>query len=83
MDLGCESELDGTEMAETNNNNAEENGGRWFNFNIRGHILGKEKILFSSDFCGVISKQYKYFILSGTILSDSLSFLALWRNQEQ
>lgn len=35
------------------------------------------------DFHGVISKQYKYFVLSGTILSDSLSFLALWRNQEQ
>lgn len=26
LDLGCESELDGTEMAETNNNNGEENG---------------------------------------------------------
>jgi len=44
LDLGCESELDGTEMAETTNNNGEENGGRCFNFNIRGHILGKEKV---------------------------------------
>ncbi|GAB0182511.1 putative Polycomb group protein ASXL3 [Grus japonensis] len=26
LDLGCESELDGTEMAETNNSNGEENG---------------------------------------------------------
>ncbi|NWY00648.1 ASX protein, partial [Nothoprocta ornata] len=26
LDLGCESELDGTEMAETNNNNGDENG---------------------------------------------------------
>lgn len=59
MDLGCESELDGTEMAETNNNNGEENGGRCFNFNIRGHTLGKEKVLFNEDFHGVISKQFK------------------------
>lgn len=43
LDLGCESELDGTEMAETNNNNGEENGGRCFNFNIGGHVSGKEK----------------------------------------
>lgn len=28
LDLSCESELDGTEMAETNNSNGEENGGR-------------------------------------------------------
>lgn len=45
MDLGCESELDGTEMAETNNNNGEENGGRCFNFSVRGCIWGKDYCL--------------------------------------
>lgn len=28
LDLSCESELDSTEMAETNNSNGEENGGK-------------------------------------------------------
>lgn len=39
LDLSCESELDSTEMAETNNSNGEENGGKTLFLNIISKTL--------------------------------------------
>lgn len=73
MDLGCESELDGTEMAETNNNNGEENGGRCFNFSITGWEKNKYYLLniLMVYFLNSISNV---FYLAELFLCDSLSF---------
>lgn len=53
LDLSCESELDSTEMAETNNSNGEENGGKilfllFLSFDLNGVFMcwGNDIFLF-------------------------------------